>query len=141
MTDKLSPIQQELLNRADSIMSSISNTAAKAADFANEQIPDIAVQYILYNRVYLTSVVVIALVVLLTQQVLTLKWVRKAIVSSKGGWVDLDSYCFSYIVLTGITAAITLTVVFTNFKNLLLVWFAPKIFLIEQIVHLVKSVG
>jgi hypothetical protein len=54
----LSPMQNELLRRADSIFDSISNTVSKASDLAiqggkavAEQIPDIAFQYIAYGRV------------------------------------------------------------------------------------------
>lgn len=48
MTDKaqtLSPIQEELLKRADSIFDSIAKSVAQAKDFAVEQLPDIAIQY------------------------------------------------------------------------------------------------
>jgi len=53
--DKLSPIQQELLNRADSIFDSIKNAAIVAKDFAVEQLPDVAYQLIALERAYLTT--------------------------------------------------------------------------------------
>lgn len=49
MADKLSPIQEELLKRADSIFSSVATAVGQAKDIAVEQLPDIAYQYIAYN--------------------------------------------------------------------------------------------
>ena len=54
MADKLSTIQEELLKRADSIFSSVATAVGQAKDIAVEQLPDIAYQYVAYNRVYLT---------------------------------------------------------------------------------------
>lgn len=55
---ELSPIQKELLDRADTIFKTIAEAASKAASFAAEQLPDIAIQYIAMERVYLTSIIV-----------------------------------------------------------------------------------
>lgn len=135
--ETLTPLQQELLGRADAVFASIGTAVGKATDYAAVQIPDIAMQYILYYRVYLTSVIVIALLVLIVQQVLSIRWLNKAL-KDKATW-DKDGYILIYGVLTLITSLATLLPTFSNFKDLLLVWFAPKVFLIEHMVHLAKS--
>lgn len=137
MAETLTPMQQQLLDRADAIFASIGTAVGKATDFAAEQIPDIAVQFIAYNRIYLTSIIVIALLVLLVQQIVVIKWAKKGIAKDD---YNGDGYIFAYFASTLITGGFTLVPVFANFKDLILVWFAPKIFLIEQMVHLVKSV-
>ena len=141
MKDTLSPMQQEILNRADAIFASIGTAVGKATEFAGEQLPDIATQYILYNRVYLTSIVVTAILVFVAQQVITLNIVLKIIREGKasGKWFDSGEYWLVYCVITFITAIPTSTFFLANFSNCLKVWFAPKIFLIEQVVHLAKS--
>jgi len=54
MTEKLSPMQDELLKRADSIFDGISKTVSATKEFALEQIPDVAYQLIAYQRAWLT---------------------------------------------------------------------------------------
>lgn len=140
MTDKLSPIQDELLKRADSIFSSISTAVGQAKDLAVEQLPDIAYQFVAYNRAYLTFIVLFAIICFVAVQVITIKFGNRTCKSnygsSKDRW-DFEQY------MPWIFATVTSTVVFggiflANLKDLFMVWFAPKIFLIEQIVQLVK---
>ena len=47
--ESLSPMQAELLKRADDIFKSIGEAVTKASDIAAEQIPDIAMQYVTYD--------------------------------------------------------------------------------------------
>lgn len=63
MQEKLSPIQTELLSRADSIFASISAAVGKATDFAAVQIPEIAIQYVAYGRAYKTTLVLVFLAI------------------------------------------------------------------------------
>ena len=65
MNKDLSPLQQELLTRADNIFSSISDVVGKTTTFAAEQIPDIALQYVAYGRVISTMTVVVGLTLLI----------------------------------------------------------------------------
>lgn len=77
-------MQEELLKRADSIFNAVGNTAAKAAeltekgvttafDVAKEQLPDIAYQFIAYNRVYYTILVTSLLMLIAIQQFFAIK--------------------------------------------------------------------
>lgn len=43
-------MQQEMLSRADAIFRYVGETVAKATDFASQQVPDIATQFIVYSR-------------------------------------------------------------------------------------------
>ena len=140
MTDKLTPIQQELLNRADSIFAYVGEAAAKAADFAGREVPDIALQYIAYNRVYLSVIVGLAFVVLALHQFLMIRFclAKDKHFDTSGRYND-DGHWMLYIVTSIFIWLGTIIVIFGNIKDLIMVWVAPKIFLIEHIVHLVKS--
>lgn len=138
--DKLSPIQQELLRRADSIYDGIAATVNKATTFAGEQIPDIAFQYVAWGRGYLTAYMIIALVLFVSG--LWLAWrigffnSRKLRDDYQGDWHGARIMsCIGGIIIMGIGFIVMLN----NLKEFIMVWFAPKIWLIQEIVHLVKQ--
>lgn len=129
MANKLSPMQEQVLQRADSIFASISAGVAKAGEFASEQIPDIAMQYVMFGRAYNTTAVLGSLLLI----AIYLFAVRKAYKTGK------DEILFPVGMLGGFVTTITAIPIFlTHIKSFLLVWFAPKIWLITEIVSLVK---
>ena len=58
----VSPMQQELLSRADSIFSGISSAVGTAKEFAVEQLPDIAYQFVAFGRFYESAWISLAFV-------------------------------------------------------------------------------
>lgn len=139
VVDKLTPLQQALLDRADTIMDSMARTVERASTFAAEQVPDIALQYVAYGRASLTIYEVIA-VTLMTIGI----WlsVRVAIMNSRSypenhySWDDRRAGALA----AGIIASgIGLTVCLNNLNNFIMVWVAPKIWLINEISHLVRK--
>lgn len=156
--DGLSPMQREVLERVDSIFGAIGNTvnkgtdmvgkgidkagelAAKGGEVLSEQLPDIAYQYVAFGRAVNTAAILLGIV---------LAWIgyhlfwniacrnSRNLPNSSGEWHSgrVVSFIFG---LVGIIAGF-LTVVF-NAKEFLLVWFAPKMWLILEIVELVKRV-
>lgn len=134
-TEKLTPIQQELLSRADSIFKSVSETVNTGVELAKEQLPDIAYQYIAMERAYLSSIMVMAVVA----TVLISVWVyRFAFVNvHKFSGYDSELRWFGLVPWFAITLVSMMTF-FNHLKPLFMVWFAPKIYLITTIVNLVK---
>lgn len=134
MTTELTPMQTELLKRSDAIMESLGKTISSAVDFSKEQIPDIAYQYIAFERAYSS----IALLVGICLVFLSYTLIKKAInipydrydandkpeVMRKSGW------------LVGITGAF---IVMLYTKAFFLVWFAPKVFLLQSLTSLIKG--
>ncbi len=142
--ETLSPLQEQLIQRADAIFAKVSEAAAAAAagaDFAAAQLPDIAYQYIAFNRAYLTFIVLASVITLVAFQYFCIKWANKACLSNhydydKGLWtVDQG---LPYIIGTCITGMVCITAIMSNLKAFFMVWFAPKIFLITNIISLVK---
>jgi len=140
MSDKLSPMQQEMINRADAIFASVGDVVSKAVEFGKEQIPDIAMQYVLFHRVYSTSIIVGSCFLLLLGLWLiinvavrnTFKFPENMYI-----WDGSRAAAMSCGIIISVPSIIT---IFLQFKGFLLVWFAPKIFLIQSLVGLAKGV-
>lgn len=132
--ETLSPIQQEILNRADSIFASISSTVGAGVELAKEQLPDIALQYIMFGRGYTSILMVLALVLLVVAYHCAVR------VGIKDKYKMGDSELRIIIAILGgiVSAFIGTLMFFMNLKEFILVWFAPKIWIIQEIVHLVK---
>lgn len=122
----LSPMQQELLNRADAIFDSVGKAVTTAGEFVAGQVPDIATQYVAYGRAWTTCAVVLGILLLIFAI-----WMVKKMFST---W---DSPDLTPIAMVPISAGFLLVSI--NFKEFLLVWFAPKVWLLQEIVHLVKA--
>lgn len=133
--EKLSPMQQEILQRADSIFQSLSETAARAADFAGEQIPDIAMQYVAFGRAYETFWVATAAIIAMLSIIGLAKNWRKT-----GSYSDDHFQAFVICLISGLGLLMPTTLLLTeHLKSFLLVWFAPKMWLILEITRLVKG--
>lgn len=140
--ETLSPMQQELLSRADTIFQKVSEAASKAYDVASEQLPDIAYQFIAYNRVYLTSVITISLLI----EIALIWFITHFAVKSYKQDLKNEPLFYDYSPLIGIpslvlfvyTVFVLLPTMLITFKPFIMVWFAPKLFLITEIIHLVK---
>ena len=118
-------MDKELQGKLVEILSSIQSATGKAADFAVEQLPDIAQSYVAYGRATTTAAVVFG--------VLSCAWALWAIRKSEDGRNE-DIY-----VIGGMAATVVgMVAVLTNFSAMLLVWFAPKVWLLKEIGRLLK---
>lgn len=139
--ETLSPMQKELLNRADAIFASVGKSIETAVDFSKEQLPDIAYQYLLFSRAYISLASLIEFIIMGiglwliinvairdTRKLGTDKWDRD--------WAGTRHVA---IVSGFFITVFSMILFFSNLKSLLLVWFAPKLFLIQGMVELVKG--
>lgn len=136
--DQLTPLQQQLLDRADSIMDSIATTVNKASTFAAEQVPDIALQYVAFGRASISAYVAISVIVFCIAFWLC---IRVGIMNSRGYPADGYSWDDRRIGATlfgGGMGVISIIAFFINLNNFIMVWVAPKIWLINEIARLVK---
>lgn len=143
----LSPMQQELLNRADAIFNSIGNAAGKASDLAieggklvAEQVPDIAVQYITFGRAYLTLKVVLALALVV---ICIFTMIRVSIQNSlnlkDAPGQDWHFFRILTLLVCAVLCIFSAIAFMVNIREMMFVWFAPKMWLIQEIVHLARS--
>lgn len=147
-SEGLSPMQRELLSRADAIFASIGDAVSKASDMAvsagqavAKEIPDIAFQYIAYGRAMSALWIAMSLFGLF----MCYRWFMKYGLANTKGIDDYDSYTWGYqriaYTIGGIAAGIFGIVgFFINIKGAVLVWTAPKVWLILEIAELVRKV-
>lgn len=136
--DQLTPLQQQLLDRADSIMDSIATTVDKASTFAAEQVPDIALQYVAFGRASISAYMAISVVVFCVAFWLC---IRVGIMNSRG--YPIDNYSWDErrtgaTIFGGALGIVSIIVFFVNLNHFIMVWVAPKIWLINEIARLVK---
>lgn len=136
-TEGLSPMQAALLSRADSIFTALGNTVEKAKDMAveggkmvAEQLPDIAYQYVAYGRAINSVYIAIAV------GLMFIGWRVARKMNSNMGESEFFGRVFGGI-LPGVVGGVVFLV---NLKDFIMVWFAPKVWLIMEIAELVRKV-
>ena len=124
-------MKEELQGKLVEILTSIQTAAGKASDFALAELPDIAQSYIVYGRAATTLAVVASTLVLLLVGVVA--WRLNAKATSRKYYDP-----FPYI-MGAMVAAVGPVVGFaTNIGPCLMVWFAPKVWLLKEIAGLLK---
>lgn len=120
-------MNEQLQSKLVEILTSIQSAVKQGGDFAMEQLPDIALQYVAYGRATYTLRVLIGLLGIAFLVSIT-KAARKAL-NNEDPW-PLLVYLFGSL-------GIALTLVY-NTGPALMVWFAPKIWLIKEFAELLK---
>lgn len=122
-------MNEQLQNKLAEILGQIASGVKAAGDFTLTQLPDIAQQYVIYGRVSETFFTVMALILLAV-------WVRGIIWFWKKA-DDTDEYAI--ILFVGSGGGFTLAAFsLISLNHALLVWFAPKVWLIKEIAGLLK---
>ena len=123
-------MKEELQSKLVEILGSIQAAAGKAGDFAMVQLPDIAQSYVVYGRMYhsLTLLMLVAAIALSA----FLLWKGYSRQDSEEGF-----FC---LLGGGIGLFFAMAAMFIEdiLSSALLVWFAPKVWLLKEIAGLVK---
>lgn len=141
----MNEIAQELLKRADVIGAWLSGAVTKTADFATAQAIDIAMQYVMYGRILYTFLILTSLISLIfSTWYFFVKGVNntKAVVNDPGRYRD-GYWLAERIIATfggGWLVATSFIVCAVNVKEFLMVWAAPKVWLMIQLAELAKQV-
>lgn len=141
----MNEIAQELLKRADVIGAWLSGAVTKTADFATTQAIDIAMQYVLYGRLFYTFVIITSIVAFaVSLWFFLVKGVNNtsAIVHrpgcyDDGDWLASRIWC---VLGGGHVAGVSFIAFAVNVKEFLMVWAAPKVWLMIQLAELSKEV-
>jgi hypothetical protein len=123
-------MNNELQSQLVEVLTGISEGVAQAKDFAIEQLPDVAQQYIMFGMVWETALLVIfAVLITLIAFGIWKIWVSDSLEFEAGAGLIILGFC----------AEIALLFAFIfQLKPVLLVWFAPKLYLLQGIAGLVK---
>lgn len=119
-------MKQELQDKLVEILTSIQTATGRAADFAVEQLPDIAQSYIVYGRVS-TTVSSLALCSIVFLLVRALHRNRRDLAQGEP-WTVLAVFG---VILFGLLAMVCV-------EHSLLAWFAPKVWLLKELAQLMK---
>lgn len=134
MSDKLSPMQEQLLGQASSILKSVTETVSKATDFAAAQVPDIALQYVAYGRASATITVLLALACIILSA-----WILAQVCfNNKYNIRESDARVFTGFLSLLFIGVPSIVVFCHNLNDMIMVWMAPKVWLIRELVDLVK---
>lgn len=129
-------MKEELQSKLVEILTSIQTATGKAGEFAMEQLPEIAQSYVAYGRVSSIVGILIGLA-LLAVAAAFLKWVYGLNVKAAKFDEPMGLNIFG-----GIGAALVavggVTILGGSVQSALLVWFAPKVWLLKELATLVK---
>jgi hypothetical protein len=129
-------MNDELQNKLAEVLGGIAEGVTQAKDFAVEQLPDVAQQYIMFGMVWETAafVMLVAATWLFTWMFLR-GW--KMASDDEASYRDADRGQMMMIFgsIVGVTTAVFCL---AQLKAVLLVWFAPKLYLLQGIAGLVK---
>jgi len=132
-------MKDELQTKLVEILTAIQSATGKAADFAMDQLPDIAQQYVVYGRA-VTVISSVALIIFASACFYAASW------AFKNPW-NISPYSFekdrkrsdsntALIFFGYVIGAFALFLSVATFDYL--VWFAPKVWLIKELAMLVK---
>jgi hypothetical protein len=129
-------MNEELQSKLVEVLTGISEGVAQAKDFAVEQLPDVAQQYIMFGMVWETTAFVVLALLLLPS--LRLAWNGLKLITAKNSDYMDENRGFTFLLLGGIASGLFGFSVMVQLKPMLLVWFAPKLYLLQGIAGLVK---
>lgn len=121
-------MNEQLQSKLVEILTSVQAATKAAGDFALEQLPDIAMQYVMYGRA--VHSVGLAAGVLLTVAVLVFYWKRRAEIF--GGY---EVWPIPVLMFGGAGAVALLA---KNLAPAMMVWFAPKVWLLKELAGMVR---
>jgi hypothetical protein len=122
-------MNKDLSEKAVDILLAIQTGVEKSVGFAQEQLPDLAQQYILFGRVNETLTVGLLVIAALMFSVFSVRnWKAKSFEEHNA--FLMATCAFSAIIMSLVAAS--------HLSDLLMVWFAPKIWIITQIKSLIS---
>jgi hypothetical protein len=127
-------MENDLKAKLAEILTGIADNVGQLKDFAVEQLPDVAQQYIVYGRVLETAVFLIVCALSIVMIKICI-WGAKQmrIKGENSGPLEVMS-----LLIGGFASLFLITVLFCQIKPFLMVWLAPKIYLIQGISSLIK---
>lgn len=132
-------MKDELQSKMVEILTSIQSAAGKASDFALEQLPDIAQQYVLYGRGVTVATSVFLLLLAIGFGALAL-WAYRNPWNISDWSVDKGkARSDSNLCVMGFGALFSFVLLMVSFASFdWMVWLAPKVWLLKELASLIK---
>lgn len=127
-------MKDELQLKLVEILTAIQVGVGKSADFALEQLPDIAQQYLLYGKVWSIAYTLVWLAVVVGSFWITCKF---GFFSKRtNAYGDWDESRIAVVLVGSLVSVCTVIGFLYSLHNLLLISFAPKVWLLKEIARL-----
>ena len=123
-------MKNELEPKLVEVIEQLQGAVMKASDFAIQQLPDVVQSYILYGRISSLVTLMFDIAILYGCW-----WVYK--LPTTKGYFYADDVAALKIMFSGTVAAATLIHLFFTVQETVLVWAAPKIWLIKELGKLI----
>lgn len=117
-------MNEELQHKLVEILTGIQSAVKATSDFAMAQLPDIAQSYVAYGRAWTVFVAIAAAITTVVAFKYALKWLAES-----------DGASIMVVAFVGLPAALVSAF---HIKAAMLVWFAPKVWLLQELATLVK---
>ena len=128
-------MNEQLQTKLVEILSAIQAGTAKAGDFALQQLPDIAQQYVVFGRIYNTCATLMLMFLLYLCAFIVYKHGYKAKADRYGEPPDTAILVW----ISGVSVGAFIgSILFYQISYTFLVWIAPKVWLIEKLATLIK---
>lgn len=127
-------MKEQLQGKLVEILTSIQGAVGKASDFAMDQIPDIAYQFMRFQLVWSAVEFVLCAILVLGMIKLfrfTVKRYKETDHWDNDGWAfaSIGSFLVGVVGLLGMLASL---------YTLMLIWIAPKVWLIKELAGMIK---
>lgn len=127
-------MKNELQNKLVEVLTQMQTATAKASDFALEQLPDVAQQYLAYGYtwawIYFISVV-------LAMCICSFVTIKYGYLAKAKGFEEQENKTIVTFIGSGISL-FTVLWAFICLHSLILIYTAPKVWLLKEIARLVK---
>jgi hypothetical protein len=128
-------MKEELQTKLVEILTSVQTAVGRASDFAVAELPDIAQSYVVYGRVMALVVLCFGLGLLVVAVLLGRMGYRE---SRKPYAERQEGLEILGLVGSALPGVIGTFVLMFNTSNAVLVWFAPKVWLLKEIAGMLK---
>lgn len=125
-------MKEELQGKLVEILTSMQTAAGKATDFAATQLPDIAMSYIVYGRVY-SVIWLLGAVGVFVALWYFFQWMRRINAAEDGHPAAVVG-----VVCGGLAVCLNFLNFWMAVNNVALVWFAQKVWLLKEIAGMLK---
>jgi hypothetical protein len=125
-------LQGKLVEIIDGMMAGV--TAAK--DFTIDQLPDVVTTYMQFSLVYETASLLFFVLLLAASLYVTLKHGFYSKKTDRYG--STAESAIAAMIVGSASSAMMLVITLIQFKHALLIWFAPKVYLIKAIAELIR---
>lgn len=151
MATQATDLTQEILKRADIIGAYAANSIEKITDYttkfgnaAYDEVVALAQQYVMFGVVYHVTTMLLALILTIATITIFVKNLKQVSSRNADGtqkhFSEAEQTKFTIYMMTSvITAVVCVFYMMTNFKETVLVCVAPKIWLLQEVTHMVQA--